>query len=212
MSLKELLTRNYSKVSALSDVHELQFGILKAFWKACVDQLSTTIKEQIQMRGPRAKKNIMQEVKSSLDAARKAQQSSKHQTSTGTPYSNSRSQEDARWQWVKRKAKPLEDIASAAFAAFLSTNARAACSPTAAPVASDIPNPPRREPEYKCEEEAEARCGSYGRATTRSCCPDEKDSMPENGVSKQLTWIRLHGTLVHWFDCNCIFYSNFLVS
>ena len=82
MSLEEL-TLNYSKVSVLSGEHELQLGILKSFRKACVDQLSTTIKEQIQMRGPRAKKKIMQEVKSSLDAARKAQQSSKHQTSTG---------------------------------------------------------------------------------------------------------------------------------
>ena len=146
MSLEEL-TINYSKVSVLSGEHELQLGILKSFRKACVDQLSTTIKEQIQMRGPRAKKKIMQEVKSSLDAARKAQQSSKHQTSTGTPYPNSRSQQDARWQWVKRNAEPLEDVASAAVAAFLSTSAGAAAAPNAAPVASDIPNPPRREPE-----------------------------------------------------------------
>ena len=118
MSLEEL-TINYSKVSVLSGEHELQLGILKSFSKACVDQFSATIEKQIRERGPRAKKKIMQEIKSSLDAARKAQQSGKHQTSMGTPYPNSRSQQDARWQWVKRKAKPLEDVAIAAVVAFL---------------------------------------------------------------------------------------------
>ena len=123
MSLSEL-TRTYSKVSVLSSEYELQGSFLKSCRKACFDQLSTIIKEQIQERGPRARKKIMQEVKSSLDVARKAQQSSKHQiNNTGTPYPDSRSQQDARRQWVKRNALQLEDVAIAAVAAHFSTSA-----------------------------------------------------------------------------------------
>jgi len=186
MSLKDL-TINYSKVSVLSDEQELQLGILKSFSKAFVDQFSATIEKQIRERGPRAKKKMMQEIKSSLDAARKAQQSGKHQTSMGTPYPNSRSQQDARWQWVKRKAKPLEDVASAAVVAFLSTNAGAASAPNAAPVAValGIPNPPRREPEESAKKKpkraaaAIVECQPVLAAPMKKAATDSRSNLPE---------------------------------
>jgi len=127
----------------------------------------------------------MQEAKSSLDAARKAQQSSKHQTSSGTPYPNIRNQQDARWQWVKRKAKPLEDVAIAAVVAFLSTNAGAASAPNAAPSGERHPSPAEARTGSEYDEEAEAAAAAMvERQSDLATCAGEKGG---NGLSKLLS-------------------------
>jgi hypothetical protein len=113
----------------------------------------------------------MQEVKSSLDVARKAQQSSKHQiNNTGTPYPDSRSQQDARRQWVKRNALQLEDVAIAAVAAHFSTSAVAPSALNTVLPARSNARPPKRE----------LKAGTNKKKTKRSSAHAEQHYTPAN--------------------------------
>ena len=140
----------------------------------------------------------MQEARSSLDAARKAQQSSKHQTSTGTPYPNSRSQQDARRQWVKRNSKPLEDIA---VAAYLSTSAGAASAPCTAPLAMSFPRPQRRESGAAIASRKTKRTSVTIVERHHIVVPVKKAATETRSYSPEFT------DMVSLFDCN-----NFVIS